>query len=102
MEDTIAFQIVGLLTLITIGGSIVIALIIKMNLASRNLISGPLEFRFTSLLFYNEKYKKLIAVEKDNKAKKLFITYMILYKVMTSLAVVCLLALIFLSFLEYH
>lgn len=100
MEDTIAFQIVGLLTFITIGASIVIALIIKMNMASRNLISGPMEFRFISLLFDNEKYKKLIAIEKDNKVRKLFFTYMILYRIMTSLAVVCLLALIFLSNLE--
>lgn len=100
MEDTIAFQIVGVLTFITIVASVVIALIIKMNMASRNLISGPMEFQFTSLLFDNEKYKKLIAIEKDNNVRKLFITYMILYRIMTTLAVVCLLALIFLSVLE--
>jgi hypothetical protein len=96
MEETLAFQIVGLLTFISICASVLIALIIKANMASRNLIKGPMEFRFTSLLFGSEKYKKLIAIEQDNKVRKLFITYIILYKIITTLAVVCLFTLIFL------
>ncbi len=81
MEDTLAFQIVGFLTFICIGASVIIALIIKANMVSRNLIKGQLEFRFTSLLFGSEKYKKLIAIEQDSKVRKLFITYIILYKI---------------------
>ena len=96
MEDTIAFQIVGFLTFISICASVIIALIIKANMASRNLIKGPLEFRFTSLLFGSEKYKKLISIEQDKKARKLFITYIVLYKIITTLAIVCLIALMIL------
>jgi hypothetical protein len=98
MVDTIAFQIVGLLAFITIGASVVMALIIKMNMASRNLISGPIEFRFTTLLFDNEKYRRLIATEKDHKVRKLFITYMIIYRIITTLAVVSILTVILLSY----
>jgi len=79
MEDTIALQIVGLLAFITIGASVVMALIIKMNMASRNLIKGPMEFRFTMLPFDNEIYKNLIATEKDQKARKLFIAYILVH-----------------------
>jgi len=100
MKDTIAFQIVGLLAFITIGASVVMALIIKMNMASRNLIKGPLEFRFTMLLFDNEIYKKLIATEKDQKTRKLFIVYMIIYRILTAIAVISLLTAVLLSYTE--
>jgi hypothetical protein len=100
MEETIAFQIVGLWTFICIGASVLIALIIKANMASRNLIKGPMEFRFTSLLFGSEKFKKLIAIEQDNKVRRLFKIYIILYKIITTLAVVCLFALILLYSLD--
>jgi len=74
------------------------SLIIKMNMASRNLIKGPMEFRFALLLFNNEKYKELIASEKDQKVRKLFKTYMTIYRILTAFAVISLLTSVLLSY----
>jgi hypothetical protein len=100
MEDSIKFQIIGLLAFISIGAAVIMALIIKMNMASRKLIKGSMEFRFTILLFDNEKYRELIALEKDQKVRKLFKTYMIIYRILTALAVISLLTAVLLSYFE--
>jgi len=100
MEDSVKFQILGLLAFISVAASIIMSLIIKMNMASRNLIKGPMEFRFALLLVNNEKYKELIASEKDQKVRKLFKTYMIIYRILTALAVISLLTAVLLSYFE--
>jgi len=96
MEDTVAFQVVGIITFISLGVSVIVAQIIKMNMAARGLLKGTLEFRFTMLLFDNGKYKELIESTKDDRVRKLFRTYMILYRIITTIAVLSLLALIIL------
>ncbi len=96
MEDTVAFQVVGIITFISIGASVIVAQIIKMNMAARGLLTGLWEFRGTMLLFGNEKYKELIESTKDDKVRKLFRTYMIIYRSITTIAVLSLLALIIL------
>jgi hypothetical protein len=98
MEDSVKFQILGLLAFISVAASIIMSLIIKMNMASRNLIKGPMEFRFALLLFNNEKYKELIASEKDQKVRKLFKTYMTIYRILTAFAVISLLTSVLLSY----
>ena len=98
MEDSVKFQILGLLAFISVAASIIMSLIIKMNMASRNLIKGPMEFRFALLLFNNEKYKELIASEKDQKVRKLFKTYMTIYRIFTAFAVISLLTSVLLSY----
>lgn len=98
MEDSVKFQILGLLAFISVAASIIMSLIIKMNMASRNLIKGPMEFRFALLLFNNEKYKELIASEKDQKVRKLFRTYMTIYRILTAFAVISLLTSVLLSY----
>jgi len=98
MEDSVKFQILGLLAFISVAASIIMSLIIKMNMASRNLIKGPMEFRFALLLFNNEKYKELIASEKDQKVRNLFKTYMTIYRILTAFAVISLLTSVLLSY----
>lgn len=98
MEDSVKFQILGLLAFISVAASIIMSLIIKMNMASGNLIKGPMEFRFALLLFNNEKYKELIASEKDQKVRKLFKTYMTIYRILTAFAVISLLTSVLLSY----
>ena len=93
MEDSIAFQVIGIITFISLGASVIVAQIIKMNMAARGLLTGLWEFRVTILLFDNEKYKELIESTKDEKVRKLFRTYMILYRILTTIAVLSLLAL---------
>ena len=98
MEDSVKFQILGLLAFISVAASIIMSLIIKMNMASRNLIKGPMEFRFALLLFNNEKSKELIASEKAQKVRKLFKTYMTIYRILTAFAVISLLTSVLLSY----
>lgn len=98
MEDSVKFQILGLLAFISVAASIIMSLIIKMNMASGNLIKGPMEFRFALLLFNNEKYKELIASEKDQKVRKLFKTYMTIYRILTAFALISLLTSVLLSY----
>jgi len=98
MEDTLAFQLVGIITFISLCASVIIAQIIKMNMVSRDLITKIWEYRVTILLFDNEKYKELIEKTKDDKVRKLFKTYMILYRIITTIAVLSLLALIILYY----
>jgi len=87
MEDTLAFQVVGIITFISLGASVIVAQIIKMNMAARGLITGLWEFRITMLLFDNVKYKELLERTKDDKVRKLFRTYMTLYRIITTIAV---------------
>jgi len=98
MEDTLAFQLVGIITFISLCASVIIAQIIKMNMVSRDLITKIWEYRVTILLFDNEKYKELIEKTKDDKVRKLFRTYMILYRIITTIAVLNLVALIILYY----
>lgn len=98
MEDTLAFQVVSIITFISLGASVIVAQIIKMNMAARGLITGLWEFRITMLLFDNVKYKELLERTKDDKLRKLFRTYMTLYRIITTIAVLSLLALIILYF----
>jgi hypothetical protein len=98
MEDTLAFQVVGIITFISLGASVIVAQIIKMNMAARGLITGLLDFRFAMLLFGNLKFKELLARTKDDKVRKLFRTYMTLYKIITAIAVLSFLALTILYF----
>lgn len=98
MEDTLTFQVVGIITFISLGASVIVAQIIKMNMAARGLITGLWEFRITMLLFDNVKYKELLDRTKDDKVRKLFRTYMTLYRIITTIAVLSLLALIILYF----
>lgn len=98
MEDSLAFQVVGIITFISLGASVIFAQIIKMNMAARGLITGLWEFRITMLLFSNVKYKELLEREKDDKVRKLFRTYMTLYRIITTIAVLGLLALILLYY----
>jgi len=98
MEDTLAFQVVGIITFISLGASVIVAQIIKMNMAARGLITGLWEFRITMLLFDNVKYKELLERTKDDKVRKLFRTYMTLYRIITTIAVLSLLALIILYY----
>jgi len=98
MEDTLAFQVVGIITFISLGASVIVAQIIKMNMAARGLITGLWEFRITILLFDNVKYKELIERTKDDKVRKLFRTYMAIYRIITTIVVLSLLALIILYF----
>ena len=98
MEDTLTFQVVGIITFISLGASVIVAQIIKMNMAARGLITGLWEFRITMLLFNNVKYKGLLERTKDDKVRKLFRTYMALYRIITTIAVLSLLALIILYF----
>ena len=98
MEDTLAFQVVGIITFISLGASVIVAQIIKMNMAARGLITGLWEFRITMLLFDNVKYKELLERTKDDNVRKLFRTYMTIYRIITTIAVLSLLALIILYF----
>ena len=96
MEDTLAFQVVGIITFISLGASVIVAQIIKMNMAARGLLTELWEFRITMLLFDNVKYKELLERTKDDKVRKLFRNYMTLYRIITTIAVLGLLALVIL------
>jgi hypothetical protein len=98
MEDTLAFQVVGIITFISLGASVIVGQIIKMNMAARGLITGLWEFRITMLLFGNVKSRELLERTKDDKVRKLFRTYMTLYRIITTIAVLNLLALIILYY----
>jgi hypothetical protein len=98
MEDTLTFQVVGIITFISLGASVIVAQIIKMKMAARGLIKGLWEFRITMLLFGNVKYMELLERTNDDKVRKLFRTYMTLYRIITTIAVLGLLALIILYY----